>query len=118
MRINLALVFSIGSILENNLHLGHIYGDYSPISYLITFPMEKNLPIHLQEIIFGSSDKKLSKQISKLGKDGQIRKIAPRIYTSNLTEGKDVIILRNLFVILGTLYPGSVLIFELIRSTM
>ncbi|MBW6484511.1 MAG: hypothetical protein K0B10_15835 [Vicingaceae bacterium] len=43
--------------------------------------MEKNLPIHLQEIIFSSSDKSLSKQISKLEKTGQIRKIAPSALT-------------------------------------
>jgi hypothetical protein len=58
---------------------------------LITSSMEKNLPIHLQEIIFSSSDKKLSKQISKLEKEGKLRKIAPRIYSSNLTEEKGIL---------------------------
>ena len=71
--------------------------------------MEKNLPIHLQEIIYGSSDSTVSKQISKLAKEGTIRKIAPRIYSSNLTEKPEVIIKRNLFSILGHLYPGAVL---------
>jgi len=63
----------------------------------------------LQEIIFSSSESKLSKQISKLEKLGEIRKIASRIYTSNLTDEPAVIIRRNLFPILGKLYPGSVL---------
>jgi Fic family protein len=71
--------------------------------------MEKNLPIHLQEVIFGSSDSNTSKQISKLEKGGQLRKIAPRVYTSNLNESPEVIVRRNLFSILGNLYPGAVL---------
>ena len=71
--------------------------------------MENILPIHLQEIIFGSSDPKISKQISKLEKGGKIRKIAPRIYSSNLTEPIEEIIRRNLFLILGNLYPGALL---------
>ncbi|MFT6841712.1 MAG: hypothetical protein ACJASR_000474 [Psychroserpens sp.] len=71
--------------------------------------MENILPIHLQEVIFSSSDKNLSKQISKLEKAGEIRKIAPRIYTSNLFDEPEVIITKNIFTILGKLYPNSVL---------
>lgn len=71
--------------------------------------MEKNIPIHLREIIFGSSDSTISKKISKLEKNGEIRKIAPRIYTSNLNESPEEIIRRNIFSILGNLYPESVL---------
>lgn len=71
--------------------------------------MENIFPMHFQEIIFGSSDSRISKQISKLEKEGKIRKIAPRIYTPNLTEPVEVIIRRNLFRILGKLYPGAVL---------
>src|SRR6185295_3109854 len=71
--------------------------------------MENNLPLHLQEVIFGSSDPKISKHISKLAKEGKIRKIAPRIYSSNLTEPVEEIVRRNLFQILSKLYPGSML---------
>jgi len=71
--------------------------------------MENILQIHLQEVIFSSSDKNLSKQISKLEKAGEIRKIAPRIYTSNLIDEPEVIITKNIFTILGKLYPNSVL---------
>ncbi len=71
--------------------------------------MEKNRPIHLQEIIFSSSDKALSKQISKLEKEGQIRKIAPRIYTSNFVDEPGEIIKKNIFTILGAQYPNAVL---------
>ena len=50
--------------------------------------MENNIPIHLQEIIFATSDTALNRQLSKLEKEGQIKKIAPRIYSSNLNESE------------------------------
>lgn len=71
--------------------------------------MEKNRPIHLQEIIFASNDTTLSRQIGKFEKSGIIKKIAPRLYTSNLNESSEEIIRRNIFTIIGKLYPGAVL---------
>lgn len=71
--------------------------------------MENIIPIHLQEIIFSSSDQRISKQISKLEKNGKIRKIAQRIYSSNLIDQPEAIIRRNLFMVLGRLYHGAVL---------
>lgn len=71
--------------------------------------MENNVPLHLQEIVFSSSDKSLSNQISKLEKDNQIRKIAPRIYTTNFEEEPKNIIRKHLFTILGSQYPNAVL---------
>jgi len=71
--------------------------------------MENILSIHLQEIIFSSSDQKISKQISKLEKNGKIRKIAQRIYSSNLIDLPEAIIRRNLFIVLGKLYPDAIL---------
>jgi len=71
--------------------------------------MENILPIHLQEVIFSSSDPQISKQISKLEKAEKLRKIAPRVYTPNFTESPEIIIRRNLFAILGNLYPGALL---------
>lgn len=71
--------------------------------------MEKSIPIHLQEIIYGSSDSVISRQISKLEKTGKIRKIAPRVYSPNLTDTPEDIIRRNLFPILGNLYPDALL---------
>ena len=70
--------------------------------------MENNIPIHLQEVIFASSDTALSRQLGKLEESGQIKKIAPRIYTSNFNETAEIIIRRNIFTILGKLYPGAV----------
>ncbi len=63
----------------------------------------------LKEVLFSSSDSKTSKQISRLEKEGKIRKISPRVYTSNFTDTNETIIRRNLFNILGSLYPGAVL---------
>lgn len=71
--------------------------------------MENIIPIHLQEIIFSSSESKVSKLISKLEKEKKIRKIAPRIYSSNFMDNPSEIIRRNLFLILGKLFPGSIL---------
>lgn len=71
--------------------------------------MENILPIHLQEVIFGSPDPKLSKQLSKLQKEKKIRKIAPRIYSSNFSDSVEDIIKRNLLQILGNLYPKALL---------
>lgn len=71
--------------------------------------MENNLPLHLQEVIFSSPDPTISRLISKLLKSGVIRKIAPRVYSPNLEEPIESIIRRNLFQILGNLYPGTLL---------
>ncbi len=71
--------------------------------------MENILPIHLQEVIFSSSDPLISKQVSKLEKAGKLRKIAPRVYTANFSDSPETIIRRNLFAILGKLYPGALL---------
>ncbi len=71
--------------------------------------MENILPVHLQEVIFSSSNSKLSQQISALEKAGKLKKIAARIYTPNFTDSPETIIRRNLFSILGNLYPGAIL---------
>lgn len=71
--------------------------------------MEKNSSIYYRDIIFASSDQSEIRRNNKLLKEGLIRKIAPRIYTANLTDKPEEIILRNLFEILGHLYPGAML---------
>ncbi len=71
--------------------------------------MEKNLALHLQEVICSPQDPKIYNQIKKLIIAGTIRKIAPRIYSSNLDEPVEGIIRRNIFQILGNLYPGILL---------
>lgn len=71
--------------------------------------MENILPEHLQEVIFSSSQSQKSNQISKLEKAGKLRKIAPRIYTPNFTDSPETIVRRNLYAILGSLFPGAML---------
>jgi len=71
--------------------------------------MENILQNELPEILFSSSDSAVSKRLSKLEKSGIIRKIAPRIYTTNLEESPEVIIKKHYPKILGALYPGSLL---------
>ncbi len=71
--------------------------------------MEDILPIHLQEVVFSSSDPMVRKQISKLVKAEKLRKIAPRVFTPNFNDSPETIIRRNLFAVLGNLYPGAIL---------
>ncbi len=71
--------------------------------------MENIFSDPLQEILFASSDPNISKQLSKLEQAGKIRKIAPRVYSSNLTDKPAAIVRRNLLLILGKLYPGALL---------
>jgi fido (protein-threonine AMPylation protein) len=61
------------------------------------------------EIIFASSDKSISNQISKAEKEGKIRKIAPRIYTTNLRDSVEYIIKRHFFDILKWRFPAAVI---------
>ena len=71
--------------------------------------MEKILPLYRQEVIYGSSETAISKQLSKLEREGKVKKIAPRLYTANLDESPETIVRRNLFAILAHRYPGAVL---------
>lgn len=71
--------------------------------------MENNGVVFLSEIIFGSSNSAESKRIQQMVRKGLAYKIAPRVYTSNLTDQTDAIVRRNWFRILANLYPGAVL---------
>ena len=63
----------------------------------------------LHEVMFAGTDKKSSDAISKLLKQGKIRRIAPKIYTTNFEANGEDIVRRNIFSILGRLYPGAIL---------
>ncbi len=63
----------------------------------------------MSEIIFASSNPQEAYKISKMLQEKKIRKIAPRIYTTNFDEKPSEIIRRNILEILGNLYPQSVL---------
>ena len=62
-----------------------------------------------QEIIFSSSDSSISKKIAKAEKQGKIKKIAPRIYTTNLRDSEEYIIKRHFFDILKWRFPEAVI---------
>ena len=49
----------------------------------------------LPEILIASSDKKESARLTALKKDGLVRKIASRVYTSNLTDTDEIIVRRS-----------------------
>ena len=62
-----------------------------------------------KEIIFSSSDPKISRKISLAEKAGKLKKIAPRIFTTNLLDSVESIIKRNLIEILAWRYPNAVI---------
>ena len=41
------------------------------------------------EIVFASSDQEMSHAISRLTKEGRLKKIAPRLYTTNLIDSPE-----------------------------
>ena len=69
--------------------------------------MEKNTP--LPEILIATSDKKMSAMITRLKKEEKLKKIASRVYTTNLTDTPEIIVRRNLYMIIGQLYPGALI---------
>ncbi len=71
--------------------------------------MEKISQSPWPEIVFGSSDSAISQSIHRAVSEGKLRKLAPRLYTSNLTDTAAKIIERNRYFILGSQYPGAVI---------
>jgi len=71
--------------------------------------MRKIPEIPRQELLFGSSDKAQSYKISSLEKKGLIKRIAPKIYTSNLADTPHLIIRRNWYRILANQYPNALI---------
>ena len=68
--------------------------------------MEKNALLN-HEVVMASSDKTTNNFISKMKKEGRLIKIAAKIYTTNLNDTPENIIRRNLFFILGELFPDA-----------
>jgi hypothetical protein len=63
----------------------------------------------VSEIFFASSDPVVSRRTQQEVAAGRLRKLAPRLYTSNLLEDAGVIIRRNLVEIAGQRFPGAVI---------
>lgn len=70
---------------------------------------KKNSIVNVLEIVMATSEKLDSAQKTSMIKNGTLRKIAPKVYTTNMEEEPEVIIRRNLFYILGQLYPHAVI---------
>ena len=70
----------------------------------------KNFPIvQLSEIVFRSADPKVARRLNRLVDEGELRKLLPRVYTNNLTDAPERIVRRNLWTLIGKLYPGSLI---------
>jgi len=63
----------------------------------------------LPEIIFSSSDLLTAKQIKKLVKEGLLKKLLPRVYTSNMLESEQTIVRKNLWMLMAHLFPSAIL---------
>ena len=63
----------------------------------------------LSEIIFGTSVNKEAKRLRRLLRAGKVRKIAPRLYTTNLSDSPAKVVQDNLYEILGGLFPKATL---------
>lgn len=63
----------------------------------------------LKEIIFGSDNAAESKMIAYKEGKGILKKIAPRLYTTNMMDSPEIIVRRNLIPILGWRLPGCVI---------
>lgn len=61
------------------------------------------------EIVISSSDSRVSQAIRRAVLDKQLRKIVPRIYTSNLIDDPKQIVQRNRYHLLGLLFPNAVM---------
>lgn len=62
-----------------------------------------------KEIVFASSDPDRSHVISSLTGQGRLRKIAPRLYTTNMIDSKENIVRRNILNIIMWRFPGMVI---------
>ena len=68
--------------------------------------MERNLQL-LNEVIVGSADSGVAKLLTRLKQTGRVKRLAPRLYTTNLTDLPENIVRRNLWTIVGQLWPGA-----------
>ena len=62
-----------------------------------------------REIIFGSADSATAQRISELEKQGKLRKIAPRLYSTNMKDSPESIVRRNLIEILVWRFPNAII---------
>ena len=68
--------------------------------------IEKNLQ-SLNEVIAGSSSPAVAKLLARLKRDGRVVRLAPRLYSTNQADSPENIVRRNIWTIVGKLWPGS-----------
>lgn len=68
--------------------------------------MAKNLLDRPPEVFLSTSS--ISAQVSRAVAAGKARKICPRLYTTNMTDAPESIVKRNLWHIVGLLFPDTV----------
>ena len=68
--------------------------------------MERNLQ-SMNEVLVGSADPGVAKLLTHLKREGKVVRLAPRLYTTNLTDTPERIVRRNLWTIVGQLWPGA-----------
>jgi len=59
------------------------------------------------EIIVGSSDPATARVLMRLKREGRVKRLAARLYTTNMTDSPERIVRRNLWTIVGKLWPGA-----------
>ncbi len=69
--------------------------------------MAKKLEHYLPEVFLSTTE--TTDRIRSWVKRGSARKVGPRLYTSNLTDQLDVVVRRNLWQIVGLLFPNCVI---------
>lgn len=62
---------------------------------------------HKSELVFSTSDSTASRSIGVQLRSGRLRKLLPKVYTSNLRDRPEEIVRRNLWPILAALFPGA-----------
>ncbi|HET7307774.1 MAG TPA: Fic family protein [Gammaproteobacteria bacterium] len=62
----------------------------------------------LPEIVFDTDTSFTPDAVEELVRRGQLRKLGPKLYTSNLDEPPEAIVGRNIFAIAGHFWPGAV----------
>ena len=73
---------------------------------------KKKLKERLPEIVFSSSNLLTSRQIAKLVKEGLLRKIIPRVYTSNTLDSDKEIVRKNLWMLVANLFPDALVAYR------
>ena len=63
----------------------------------------------LPEIIFASSDPSESRRIRNMLNQGQLRSLIPRVYTSNMDDQTDLIVRRNIWLLIAHIFPEAII---------